>query len=224
MELPAIVPPPGHTRANPPSFPSHSRILPVIPAKAGIQCIPPLPTPRHSPVIPAYFLSFPRKRESSASAICDTRANPPSLSALSVIPAKAGIQCIPTPPIPRQFPAIPAKAGIQCIRPANSAPTHRHTRESGNPVHPPPANSAPSPRHSCESGNPRRPPSVIPAKAGIHDARIRYTRANAPSLSALSVIPAKAGIHRSLPQEPSVARKVLDSRFRGNDGGAGQGG
>ena len=54
----------------------------------------------------------------------------------------------------------------------------------------------------------------------VPPAPVCHTRPE-PSFPPFTVIPAKAGIHRSLPMTPVFAGKVLDSRFRGNDGRAG---
>ena len=98
------------------------------------------------PAQPAAALSsFPRKRESSGTPARPRRGP-------IVIPAKAGIQRIPSPSPPRP---------------------HRHSRESGNPAgrRPQPAVALSSfPRKRESSGTPARPRRgliVIPAKAGI---------------------------------------------------------
>ena len=99
---------------------------------------------------------------------------------------------------------IPAKARIN---------TSRHSREGGNPqfprmrefIVPLPRHPRKTPRHSREGENQYQPsfprrresiPSVIPAKAGIHNSRVRFPRRRE------STIPAHAGIHRPTTPTP----------------------
>ena len=120
----------------------------------------------------------------------------------AVIPAKAGIHrrrryCRPIvipalPSFPRRRESIAAAIAV----PPSFLPC-RHSRESGNPSPPPPL-----PAH-CHSA-----PTVIPAKAGIH-------------YSPQVPFPGKPEPIASISTGLGLLAKFLDSRFRGNDGGAG---
>ena len=127
----------------------------------------------------------------------------------AVIPAKAGIHpggcnAIPVRCHSRRPPSFLRKresiGGAQPpFLPYRHSCPHRHSRESGNP-------SGGLQRYSCPLSFP--PPTVIPAKAGIQELPPPPFPGMRESIASVST-----GL--------GLLAKFLDSRFRGNDGGAG---